>query len=252
MLDVVKRSLDYVLLLESETDLASPVVEALLELMDSTIEEEEIHHGHPYIMIREDQLRFLVENGFRVNDTATMFLCSGRTIERRMAELSIRSSDFADADLDHLVERIVLLHPQCGEKTVSSQLKSQGYKIQRQRVRESIKRVNPIGVQLRSRSLHRRVYHVESPNTLWHVDGYHKLIRWKLVIHGGIDGFSRLIMFLKVSTNTYAATVLSAFLSAVDEFGLPSRVRLNWGGEKYPSYHSLCWNIQSEGPTNTV
>ena len=32
MLDVVKSSLDYMLLLESETDLASPVVEALLEL----------------------------------------------------------------------------------------------------------------------------------------------------------------------------------------------------------------------------
>ena len=46
MLDVVKRSLDYMLLLESETHLASPVVEALLEvtqLMDSVIEEEEVH-----------------------------------------------------------------------------------------------------------------------------------------------------------------------------------------------------------------
>ena len=54
MLDV-KRSLDYMLLLESETDLASPVVEALLELtqlMDSAIEEEEIHPcGRPRIVI---------------------------------------------------------------------------------------------------------------------------------------------------------------------------------------------------------
>ena len=64
-----------------------------------------------------------------------------------------------------------------------------------------------------------------------HLDGYHKLIRWKLVIHGGIDGFSRLIMFLKVYTNNYASTVLSAFVSALDEFGLPSRVRIDRGGE---------------------
>ena len=48
------------LLLKSETDLASPVVEALLELiqsMDSTLEEEEVYQrGRPHIVIREDQL----------------------------------------------------------------------------------------------------------------------------------------------------------------------------------------------------
>ena len=177
MLNVVKSSLDYMLLLESETDLASPVVEALLELtqlMDSAIEEEEIH-----------QLSFLVENGFRINDIASIFLCSCHTIERRMVELSVRPSDFsviADAELDRLVERIVSMHPQAGEKTVLSQLKSQGYKIQRQRVQDLIRRVDPIGLQVRSRRrLHRRVYRVRSPNSLWHLDGYHKLICWKLV-----------------------------------------------------------------------
>ena len=60
MLDADKRCLDYMLLLKSETDLASPVVEALLELiqlMDSTLEEEEVHQrGRPHIVIREDQL----------------------------------------------------------------------------------------------------------------------------------------------------------------------------------------------------
>ena len=37
-----------------------------------------------------------------------------------MAELSVRPSDFsviADAELDSLVERIVSMHPQAGEKT---------------------------------------------------------------------------------------------------------------------------------------
>ena len=28
--------------------------------------------------------------------------------------------------------------------------------------------------------------------SLWHIDGYHKLIRCKIVIHGGIDGYSRM------------------------------------------------------------
>ena len=34
------------------------------------------------------------------------------------------------------------------------------------------------------------------PNSLWHIDGYHKLIRWRVIIHGGIDGFSRLPVYL--------------------------------------------------------
>ena len=51
------------------------------------------------------------------------------------------------------------------------------------------------------------------------------------MIHGGIDGFSRLITFLRASSNNYASTVLSAFTSAVEEYGLPSRVRIDKGGE---------------------
>ena len=53
------------------------------------------------------------------------------------------------------------------------------------------------------------------------------------MIHGGIDGYSRLITFLKVSTNTYASTVLSEFLAAVDEFGLQSCIKIDSGGENY-------------------
>jgi hypothetical protein len=64
-----------------------------------------------------------------------------------------------------------------------------------------------------------------------HIDGYHKLIRWRYVIHGGIDGFSRLITFLHVSTNNYSRTVLNYFVKTVDEFGLSSRVIMDRGGE---------------------
>ena len=54
--------------------------------------------------------------------------------------------------------------------------------------------------------------------------------RWRLVIHGGIDGFSRMIVFLKCSTNNLASTVLDCFVEAVGSFGLPSRVRSDKGG----------------------
>ncbi|CAC5408543.1 unnamed protein product [Mytilus coruscus] len=77
----------------------------------------------------------------------------------------------------------------------------------------------------------RRKYSVAGPNDLWHIDGHHALIRWKLVTHGGIDGFSRLIVFLKCSNNNLAVTVLNSFLKAVESYSLPSRVRGDQGSE---------------------
>lgn len=57
------------------------------------------------------------------------------------------------------------------------------------------------------------------------------LIRWNLVIHGGIDGHTRLIVYLKCSDNNRAETVFQSFQEAVEQHGLPSRVRADRGGE---------------------
>lgn len=51
------------------------------------------------------------------------------------------------------------------------------------------------------------------------------------MVHGGIDGYSRLPTYLHASTNNRADTVLSLFEQAVSEHGLPSRVRCDKGGE---------------------
>ena len=63
------------------------------------------------------------------------------------------------------------------------------------------------------------------------VTGNHKLIRWRFVIHGAIDGYSRSIVFLKCSNNNRSSTVLSEFTAAVDFHGLPSQIRTDLGGE---------------------
>ncbi len=89
-----------------------------------------------------------------------------------------------------------------------------------------------MGVERRVRRvLHRRSYRVECPNALWHADGYHELIRWRIVIHAAIDGYSRLLTYLQAANNNRASTVLSAFIGAIDEFGVPSRTRTDTGGE---------------------
>lgn len=52
-----------------------------------------------------------------------------------------------------------------------------------------------------------------------------------MVIHGCIDGYSRRIIYLHCSNNNQAATVEGLFVQGVQEYGLPSRVRADRGGE---------------------
>lgn len=79
--------------------------------------------------------------------------------------------------------------------------------------------------------------HADGTNTFFKytsffsTDGNHKLIRWRLVTHGAIDGYSRLVVFLHWSDNNKASTVLQQFVGAVQAYGLPSRIRTDQGLE---------------------
>ena len=66
---------------------------------------------------------------------------------------------------------------------------------------------------------------------MWHIDGTHKLVRWKLVIHYGIDGFSRMVVFARCSTNNCAVTVLEIVLQAISKYGRPLIIHTDLGGE---------------------
>ena len=51
------------------------------------------------------------------------------------------------------------------------------------------------------------------------------------MVHGGVDGYSRLPVYLRCSNNNRASTVLKLFQEAVSTYGLPSRIRTDKGGE---------------------
>lgn len=240
LIDLTEQALQIMLLVEDIHPSGVIVTDALRDLLlvlVNIVDEHEIHlkKGRPHLEIGREQLVYLVEIGFRVKDIFELFSCSRRTIERRLQEYGIRACDYsaiADDELDDFVRNLVTLYPQCGEKTLRGQLRSRGFHVQRRRIWDSLHRVDPSGVCARSRVLlHRRVYCVESPNSLWHLDGYHKLIRWNIVIHGCIDDYSRLVTFLKASSNNKSSTVLNGFLSAVEEYGLPCRILTDRGGE---------------------
>ena len=57
------------------------------------------------------------------------------------------------------------------------------------------------------------------------------LIRWGIVIHGFIDGYSRLIVGLQAHDNNKGQTVLDLFLDAAQHYGVPARLRGDHGVE---------------------
>ena len=192
--------------------------------------------GRPQIPISEEQLVTLLDLHFSNVDIANMLQVSPRTVRRRIIQYGLQEeasfTEVTDTDLDTITRQFVDTHPNSGERSLAGHLRGIGLRIKRSSVRESLFRVDPRGVQARFRqALHRRRYHVCMPNSLWHIDGHHKLIRWRIVIHGGIDGYSRLPVYLRASTNNRADTVLQCFLDAVRSLGLPSRVRCDRGGE---------------------
>lgn len=162
-------------------------------------------------------------------------MISRTTLWRRLRELGIHTSSYtqiSDADLDSAMSTLVRRFPNNGTTMMWGHLRSLNIVVTRSRVQESLLRVSESSVQMRQRiTVQRRVYNVPAPNCLWHIDGLHCLIRWRIVLHGGIDGYSRRIVYLRASDNNMADTVEVLFRDAVNICGWPSRVRCDKGGE---------------------
>ena len=192
--------------------------------------------GGPRLHISEMKLSNLLEQAFTQLEIAKMLSCSPTTINRRIVEYAldrlIQYSPISDAESDELVLSFVVNFPTAGQKHIAGHLSTMGYGIQRFKIRDNLYRVDPLGLQLRNRRLiHRRKFKEAGPNRLWHINGNHKLVRWRIVIHGVIDGFSRIPVYHEASCNNQSQTVLGHFIAAAEKYGLPSRVRSDKGGE---------------------
>ena len=150
VLDLIEQVLQYGVLVMDVADERYHVIDTLRQLavvMRSQSGSGSLNkRGRPEFDVGEGQLSYLVEQGFSTKDISTMFGCSIRTIERRMKkyELShLKSMVVSDANLDSLVRETTSLFPRCGEKTINGRLRSCSIWVPRQRIRDSLRRVDP-------------------------------------------------------------------------------------------------------------
>ena len=102
--------------------------------------------GRPAYSITKGQVEQLRETGMSWKSIAEFLCVSERTLHRRRMEYGIEStfSEISDSDLDQNIQEILQLTPNSGESYVKGSLKAKGIAVQGSRVRESLRRVDPI------------------------------------------------------------------------------------------------------------
>ena len=77
-------------------------------------------------------------------------------------------SSLSDNELDDYVRQILTVTPGAGLRMVQGALKQRSLEVQRDRVLQSLRRVDPVTTSLRSgRQIIRRTYNVPGPNAVW-------------------------------------------------------------------------------------
>ena len=174
--------------------------------------------GRPAYNITKELIEQLRETGMNWRSIATCLGVSEQTLYRRRVQFGIDNSftEIADEELDRQIQQTLNLTPYSGESYVRGSLKGRGINVQRSRIRESLKRIDGFWRAVgRTYTICRRTYNMSDPNHLWRIASNHKLISWRFIIHGCIDGCSRTIVYLKCWRNNKANIVLQYFEQGV-------------------------------------
>jgi hypothetical protein len=168
-----------------------------------------IHTGHPGRPRKVVNLAYLQEatsthRAIPITKLATALKIHPHTLEHEMRRHGVtrQFAALSNADLDCLVKVYKSTKPDSGIRYLVSFLRYHGLRVQQKRVIHSVKQVDSVGRALRVRKIIKwRKYSMHRPNSLWHLDGHHKLIMWGIVIHGVIDGYCRTVCEQCTCTN---------------------------------------------------
>ena len=138
--------------------------------------------GRPRLTVTKEQLEYFIENEFHIPQVAEMLKISVSTVKRRMREFGVSVRDrytvIDDPTLSSAIQDIQHSNPNSGYRMVNAILKLQRIVVPIHRVRQLCFLNDPAATMRRwMMTVERRVYSVPGPNSLWHIDGNHKLIR---------------------------------------------------------------------------
>ena len=147
-------------------------------------------------------------------------------------------STISDSDLDdHVREIRIRQNPIIGEVMLMAALKVHNVWVQRTRLQASIHRVDSHTTVLRRRGIY--MYKLKESA----LNGWSKQLmvhRWESQDDLAENDHSCTIVYLQCASNNTAATALRAFRTAVEQFGLPQKVRSDQGRENTEVGRFIC------------
>ena len=102
--------------------------------------------GRPKVLDNEGNIVEMLTLGFSVQQISKMLKISRPTVYRIMKDANVfrTYSDIDEPSLDDTIRELKSEHPNAGEVMVMGHLRAKGFRIQRQKVRNSIHRVDPV------------------------------------------------------------------------------------------------------------
>ena len=154
--------------------------------MRSEIQSRSFQPGTKRLVINKERLEYLLQQGFSVVSIAERSLLGRKvhrnTINNAIKKFGIRRKKFSTLGDEEMKEHMMKYKesfPNSGALEMQAHLRSDGIIIQRDRCRRLMRIIDPDGVASRwAQTISRRQYQVPTPNSLWHIDTNHKLIRF--------------------------------------------------------------------------
>ena len=129
--------------------------------------------GRPKLSFDMEDLQCLQRIGLSLTKISEIFGISRSTLYRRMQEIGFDRTRFSlcsDEELDGIIANLKNTLPHVGERIIIGHIRGLGLCIQREKIRQSIRRIDPVNTSLRWHlNISRRTYSVPGPNSLWHI-----------------------------------------------------------------------------------